>query len=98
MIMEYVHYCNILVLISQVHDQRIFCTWRHHKNDSCQPKFIKKGHVNKIFNAHEIKTEWCEMYRHSWQTIMIHDVLKIKVEYRFLDQVFRYEYITCVWN
>lgn len=25
-----------------------------------------------------------------------HDVLKIKVEYRFLDQVFRYEYITCV--
>lgn len=25
-----------------------------------------------------------------------HDVLKIKVEYRFLDQVFTYEYITCV--
>lgn len=57
MIMEYVHYCNILVLISGVHDQRIFCTWRHHKNDRCQPKFIKKGHVNKIFNAHEIKTD-----------------------------------------
>lgn len=24
------------------------------------------------------------------------DVLKIKVEYRFLDQVLRYEHITCV--
>lgn len=24
---------------------------------SCQPKFIKKGHVNKIFNVHEIKTD-----------------------------------------
>lgn len=34
------------------------------------------------------------------QTFMTdnHDVLKIKVEYRFLDQVFTYEYITCVWN
>lgn len=43
---------------------------------------------DKIFNEHEIKTnvKCTDIYDN-------HDVLKITVENRFLDQVLRYEYI-----